>query len=113
MKSDKVDIEWIKGQLKNGYIDITSNYPDEKEFNFVKEAIEFYEKYTLMQKRGIMSIEELLEMKVKGFIERYIINLDLSNATKNILKRELRKNFLDEDLIYDLENARKEVKKDE
>lgn len=60
-----------------------------------------------------MSVEELLEMKVKGFIERYIINLDLSDATKNILKRELRKNFLDEDLIYDLENARKEVEKDE
>lgn len=55
-----------------------------------------------------MSIEELLKMKVKGFIERYVINLDLSDATKNILKRELRKNFLDEDLIYDLENARKE-----
>ena len=59
-----------------------------------------------------MSIKQLLEMKVKGFIERYIINLDLSDATKNILKRELRKNFLDEDLIYDLENARKEVEKD-
>lgn len=59
-----------------------------------------------------MSIKELLEMKVKGFIERYIINLDLSDATKNILKRELRKTFLDEDLIYDLENARNEVEKD-
>ena len=54
--------------------------------------------------------EQLLEMKVKSFIERIIIKLDLSDATKNILKRELRKTFLDEDLIYDLDNAKSEVK---
>lgn len=47
-------------------------------------------------------IKKLLEIVVKRYIEEYIINLDLSDSTKNILKRQLRKTFLDEDLIYDL-----------
>lgn len=47
-------------------------------------------------------IKELLEIVVKRYIEEYIINLDLSDSTKNILKRQLRKTFLDEDLLYDL-----------
>lgn len=52
-----------------------------------------------------MSIEELLQIKINSYIENYIINLDLSDSTKNILKRQLRKHFLDEDLIYDLKNS--------
>ena len=52
-----------------------------------------------------MSIEELLQIKINSYIENYIINLDLSDSTKNILKRKLRKHFLDEDLIYDLKNS--------
>lgn len=51
-----------------------------------------------------MSIEKLLKLKIDSFIENYIINLDLSDSTKNMLKRQLRKHFLDEDLIYDLRN---------
>lgn len=47
-------------------------------------------------------IKKLLEIVVKRYIEEYIINLDLSDSTKNMLKRQLRKTFLDEDLIYDL-----------
>lgn len=47
-------------------------------------------------------IKKLLEIVVKRYIEEYIINLDLSDSTKNILKRQLRKTFLDEDLLYDL-----------
>lgn len=47
-------------------------------------------------------IKELLEIVIKGYIEEYIINLDLSDSTKNVLKRQLRKTFLDEDLLYDL-----------
>lgn len=47
-------------------------------------------------------IKNLLETVVKRYIEEYIINLDLSDSTKNILKRQLRKTFLDEDLLYDL-----------
>lgn len=56
-----------------------------------------------------MSIKEILELVVNKYIENYIINLDLSDATKNMLKRSLRKTFLDEDIIYDLENAKSEV----
>ena len=47
-------------------------------------------------------IKKILELVVKSYTERYIINLDLSDGTKNMLKRELRKTFLDEDLFYDL-----------
>lgn len=47
-------------------------------------------------------IKELLEIVVKRYREEYIINLDLSDSTKNMLKRQLRKTFLDEDLLYDL-----------
>lgn len=56
-----------------------------------------------------VSIKKILELVVNKYIEHYIINLDLSDATKNMLKRSLRKTFLDEDLIYDLENAKSEV----
>lgn len=57
-----------------------------------------------------MSIEELLKIKVDSYIEHFIINLDLSDSTKNMLKRQLRKHFLDEDLIYDLKNSENELK---
>ena len=50
-------------------------------------------------------IKNLLEIVVKRYIEEYIINLDLSDSTKNILKRQLRKTILDEDLLYDLETT--------
>ena len=56
-----------------------------------------------------VSIKKILELVVNKYIEHYIINLDLSDATKNMLKRSLRKTFLDEDIIYDLENAKSEV----
>ena len=36
-------LEYIKYQLKEGYIDISSGYPEETEFNIIKEAIELYE----------------------------------------------------------------------
>ena len=52
-----------------------------------------------------MSIEELLKIKVDSYIEHFIINLDLSDSTKNILKEQLKRHFLDEDLIYDLKNS--------
>ena len=60
-----------------------------------------------IQSKGVkyMSIEELLQIKINSYIENYIINLDLSDSTKNILKRQLRKCFLDKDLIYDLKNS--------
>ena len=51
---------------------------------------------------SIEDIKELLEIVVKRYIEEYIINLDLSDSTKNILERQLRKTFLDADLLYDL-----------
>lgn len=50
-------------------------------------------------------IKELLEIVVKRYIEEWIINLDLSDSTKNMLKRQLRKTFLDEDLLGDLETT--------
>ena len=56
MRSKEVDIESIKYQLGNGYIDITDSYPDENEFNFIKSAVELYEKYLKMQKCGSKNI---------------------------------------------------------
>lgn len=50
-------------------------------------------------------IKKLLEIVVKRYIEEYIINLDLSDSIKNMLKRQLRKTILDEDLLYDLETT--------
>lgn len=48
------------------------------------------------------SIEELIQMVINRYIENNILNLDLSDSTKNRLKRDLRKNFLDKDFIYDI-----------
>lgn len=47
-------------------------------------------------------MEEIIQSKINTYIDNWIINLDLSDATKNILKRQLRKTFLDEDFISDL-----------
>ena len=48
------------------------------------------------------SIEELIQMVINRYIENNILNLDLSDSTKNRLKRDLRKKFLDKDFIYDI-----------
>ena len=50
------------------------------------------------------SIEELIQMVINRYIENNILNLDLSDSTKNRLKRDLRKKFLDKDFIYDIKN---------
>lgn len=54
-----------------------------------------------------MEIEKLLDIVINRYIEENIINLDLSDSTKNYLKRELREKFKDEDFIYDLKNTLK------
>lgn len=54
----KEAIEYIKGQLENNYIDITNTYPEELEFNIVKEAITLYE-----QKEEIEKKDRQLEIK--------------------------------------------------
>lgn len=55
-----------------------------------------------------MTVEELLDLIINSYIEEDIMILDLSDSTKNRLKRDLRKKFKDEDFIYDLKNAIKE-----
>lgn len=52
-----------------------------------------------------MEIEKLLDIIINRYIEEDILRLDLSDSTKNHLKRDLRKLFKDEDFIYDLENS--------
>lgn len=49
-----------------------------------------------------MDIEELIQIVINRYIENNILNLDLSDSTKNRLKRDLRENFLDKDFIYDI-----------
>lgn len=63
---EKEALENITNQLKNGYIDISDMYPDEFEFNIIKEAIDLYKK------------KEELEKQSK------IINLMAENIYKNI-----------------------------
>lgn len=58
-------------------------------------------------------MEEIIRSKIGLYINNWIINLDLSDATKNILKRQLRKTFLDEDFISDLKKQVKEMLEDD
>ena len=46
----------------------------------------------------------LLDIAINSYIENDILRLDVSDTTKNRLKRDLRKNFRDEDFIYDIKN---------
>jgi hypothetical protein len=55
-----------------------------------------------------MTVEELLDLVIKSYIEEDIIRLDVSDCTKNRLKRDLRKKFKDDDFICDLKNSIKE-----
>lgn len=57
-----------------------------------------------------MSVEELLDLMINAYIEEDIIRLDISDSTKNRLKRDLRKKFKDDDFLYDLKNSIKEDK---
>ena len=49
-----------------------------------------------------MGIEELKQIEINSYIKNDILNLDLSDSTKNRLKKDLRENFLDEDFIHDI-----------
>lgn len=46
----------------------------------------------------------LLDIAINSYIENDILRLDVSDTTKNRLKRDLRKKFRDEDFIYDIRN---------
>ena len=46
----------------------------------------------------------LLDIAINSYIENDILRLDVSDTTKNRLKRDLRNNFRDEDFIYDIKN---------
>ena len=46
----------------------------------------------------------LLDIAINSYIENDILRLDVSDTTKNRLKRDLRKKFRDEDFIYDIKN---------
>lgn len=49
-----------------------------------------------------MELEEFIDIALNQYIEQDIIRLDVSDTTKNRLKRDLRKIFKDEDLIHDI-----------
>lgn len=44
----------------------------------------------------------LLDILINKYIENDITRLDVSDTTKNRLKRDLKKVFTDEDFIYDI-----------
>lgn len=46
----------------------------------------------------------LLDIAINSYIENDILRLDVSDTTKERLKRDLRKKFRDEDFIYDIKN---------
>ena len=46
----------------------------------------------------------LLDIAINSYIENDILRLDVSDTTKNRLKRDLKKKFRDEDFIYDIKN---------
>lgn len=46
----------------------------------------------------------LLDIAINSYIENDILRLDVSDTTKNRLKRDLREKFRDEDFIYDIKN---------
>ena len=46
----------------------------------------------------------LLDIAINSYIENNILRLDVSDTTKNRLKRDLRNNFRDEAFIYDIKN---------
>lgn len=46
----------------------------------------------------------LLDIAINSYIENDILRLDVSDTTKNRLKRDLRKKFRNEDFIYDIKN---------
>ena len=46
----------------------------------------------------------LLDIAINSYIENDILRLDVSDTTKNRLKRDLIKKFRDEDFIYDIKN---------
>ena len=46
----------------------------------------------------------LLDIAINSYIENDILRLDVSDTTKDRLKRDLRKKFRDEDFIYDIKN---------
>ena len=46
----------------------------------------------------------LLDIAINSYIENDILRLDVSDTTKNRLKRDLIKKFSDEDFIYDIKN---------
>lgn len=55
-----------------------------------------------------MELEELIDIVIRKYIEEDIIRLDVSDTTKNRLKRDLRKIFKDEDFIHDIKNILQE-----
>ena len=103
MRGKEVDIEFIKMQLRNGYIDITSSYPEEKEFNFVKDAILKY----------IEDMKKIINIPRRRVRRIY-------KQVKKILKQDgITDELEDEDIIYkqvvigkikELEIRKKELK---
>ena len=55
-----------------------------------------------------MELEELIDIVIRRYIEEDIIRLDVSDTTKNRLKRDLRKIFKDEDFIHDIKDILQE-----
>ena len=75
--------------------------------NYTKED---FIKYFENKQRRNSSMEEdkeilyLLDIAINSYIENDILRLDVSDTTKNRLKRDLRKKFRDKDFIYDIKN---------
>lgn len=77
MEEEKKEaLENVKGQLENGYIDITDTYPDHAEFTIVKAAVEQFEKNEDMKQKIRNKIKEIKENAAKQglFIDKEIMN---------------------------------------
>jgi len=121
---EKEAIEYIKGQLKNNYIDISNAYPDELEFNIVKKAIEHFEDLNHLYGIGVDTLKytesEYGNSKILlNLIKTQQKELDLYNETEIALNNRIidleaeieKLSNNNKDLLRKLRNRVKEVKK--
>lgn len=80
-EEEKEALEYIKGQLSNSYIDISGSYPEETEFNIIKEAIELYEQKQKIEKQQaeIEKKDKIIDLMIAFICKNYGGDEDITN----------------------------------
>lgn len=97
-EQDLEALENVKGQLENGYIDLHDGVADEKEFNIIKLAVEYYERYIAAEDTILNKLKSIKVCGGKGeiynFEAAYILDLieeqdkQLEQCKDDILEHE-------------------------